>query len=245
MSAPTVIKLCADNVTDGARALAPGEGRRRELEIDAAALRVWLDHFAALPALEAEEAEARLHLAVPARRLVVRRAGGRLGAELGGTFVAATAEDIVAQLLAPAPNAGSAADVPVPDQPPPPKGRGRAQAWLLAALIAILAGSWSWALRSETPEGVAWIGEATERRAILRQAAGSYASEDERLSLDAAALLIATNDAGEETLRTTVRVGRRAGVAVLVAENGVLLEITPAGRIRIDSTDYQRVAAGP
>lgn len=245
MSATTVIKLSADHLAAEARALAPGDGRSREIEIDAIALRTWLENFAALPALETEDADARLYIAVPSRRLVVRRAGGRLGTEEGGTFVAATVDEIVGQLLAGTPRSTGAVEAPASELlPPPPKARVRAQAGLLVGLIVVLVGAWWWALQPELPAGVEWIGDGPERQSILGQAAGSYASDNERLSIDAAsARLIAINEDGEETLRTTVRVGRRAGVAVLATEAGVLLEITAVDKLRIDAIDYKRVAA--
>lgn len=245
MSAPPVIKLIAENLTDEARALAPAEGRRRPVEVDAAGLRIWLDNYAALPALDTEDAEARLYLTVPGRRLVVRRAGGRLGAEEGDTFVAATVEEIVTQLLAVSWSTGAGKEEPAPEVllPLPPRARARGQGWLLTGLIAICAAVWWWSFLPENPEGVEWIGDA-ERGAILTRAAGNYTSDDERLKLDASAQLTAMNVAGEETLRTTVRVGRRAGAVLLVTESGVLLEIMPDGHLRLDTSDYRRLPAG-
>jgi hypothetical protein len=244
MSAPTIIKIIAENVTGEARALAPGEGRRREVEIGETALRTWLDNFSALPALEAEDVDARLHVTVPARRIVVRRAGGRLGAEEGDTFVAATVDEILAQLMAASFAGGGMTDEAISEVLAPSRSRGRLQAALLAGLLAILAVCWWWSLRPETPNGVEWIGDASERQTILAQAAGNYASDNERLTLDASsAQLIANNEAGAETLRTTVRVGRRGGANVLVTEAGVLLELIAGNQLRIDAIDYRRVPA--
>ena len=67
---------------------------------------------------------------------------------------------------------------------------------------------------------------------------------DEARALESDARLTATNAEGQETLSTTVRVGRRAGVTVLATEAGVLLELAPNGHLQINATDYRRVPAG-
>jgi len=242
MSAPIVIKVIAENVTEEARVLAPGNGRRRPVEIEEPELRRWLENFAALPALDAEEAEARLHLDVSARRLVVRWTGGRLGVDERDAFVAATVDEIVARLRAETPRTDAGPAEAMADATPQSRSRVQAQVWLLAGLLAVFAAVCWWMLAPEKPEGVEWIGDAAERQTILTQADGKYASDNERLSLDgAAAQLTATNTEGVETLHTTVRVGRRAGTTVLVTEGGAILEIAASGQIRIDSTDYRRV----
>ncbi len=241
MSVPTAIKLIAENLSDEARALAPGEGRRT-VEVDAVGLRTWLDHFAALPAFETEEAEARLQLTVASRRLVVRWAGTRLGAEEGGNFVAATPEEIVALLLAPKAPAGEVAPAEVaPEETLASRQRARARGWLLVGLVVIFAGLCWWTTRPEVPDGVEWIDDSVERQTILSAAAGSYASEDEKLELEAAAGRLTAADAGgNETLRTTVRVGRRDGTNVLVTEAGVVLELVAEGRVKINGIEYRR-----
>jgi len=253
MSAPIAIKIIAENLTDQALALASGDGRRQPVEIDLVGLRSWLDNFAALPALDLEDADARLHLVLPARRLVVRRAGGRLGSEEADTFVAGTVDEIVALVVATPPPTGITANGVSLDVSPDvgldavqsERSRTPAQAWLLGGLLMGFALICWWTLPPEKPDGVEWIGNAVERQAVLTRAAGSYIGDDERLALDAgAARLTATNNAGEETLRTTVRVGRRGGIAVLVAENGVILEIMNNGQLRLDGTSYRRVPSG-
>ena len=242
MSAAIIIKVIAENVSEEARALTPGDGRRRPVEIDVAALHSWLGNFAALPVLEAEEAEARLHLDAPARRLVVRWAGGRLGVDERDAFVVATVDEIVTRLVTVTPPADAGSAEATSEATPQSRSRVQAQVWLLAGLLAVFAAVCWWVLAPETPEGVEWIGDAAERQTILTQADGKYASDNERLSLKGAtAQLTATNTEGVETLHTTVRVGRRAGTTVLVTEGGVILQIAGSGQMRIDSTDYRRV----
>jgi hypothetical protein len=255
VSAPACIKVIAQNLGDEARALDPHGGQRRAVELDEAALRVWLGHFAALPPLDAEDVDARLHLALPAGRLTVRWVGNRLGSELNGNFLAATADDIVAQVFPPAPSAGvesvpAVAGVVVTETDAPsavPVKRRLsplAQAGLLAALLAILAFNAWWFLRPATPEETEWIENTAERQAVLQRAAGSYASANERLDLDAAARLTATNEQGVRTLGTSVRAGRRRAATVLVTEAGVVIELVASGGLRIGGIDYRLVRAG-
>lgn len=239
MSTPALFTVIGENLTDEARALAPGDGRRRPAEVDAAGLHVWLGNFAGLPALDAEDAGARLHVSGSGRRFVVRRAGGRLGWEEGGNFVAASVDEIVAQLLAPPPAAVTAMDEAEPG--PPAKSSVRTQAWPLLGLLAVLVAACWWSFLPETPEGVEWVGSAAERDVILAQAAGTYLSDDEQLRLDAAGgRLTATDAEGKETLRTPVRVGRRGGSVVFVTDGGVVLEVSADGHLRLDATDYRR-----
>lgn len=258
MNASPPIRIAAQNVADEARAIAPGEGRRQPVEVDATALRAWLDNFSSLPPLEAEDADAQLHLSAGAQRLAVRWLGGRLGSEKSGTFVAATPGEIVADLLASA-RAGeksiapetAPASAPVAvgaeseaEPPARPRAHAGARMALLAALLAIFAALCWWHFRPEIPEGVAWIENATERDAILARAAGRYASDNERLTLDAKALLTAANEKGLPTLSTTVRVGRRGPATVFVTAGGVVLELAANGILRIDATDYRRLPGG-
>ena len=249
MSAPTVIRIVAQNLADEARALSPGEGRHREIEVDEAGLRSWLDNFAALPALEAEEADARLYLSVAASRVEVRWFGGHLGSEIGGTFLPATVNEIIGQALSipaaaePEPATGTPSQEPTPPTSRP--GRRRANGPMLAGLLAIFAVIIWWNTRPEMPEGTELIDSASERQAILDKAAGRYASDNERLSLDAAAgRLTATNGSGEQTLSTALRVGRKAGVPVLVTESGVVLEVAANGQLRLGAVDYRRLPSG-
>lgn len=249
MSTPAVIRIVAQNLADEARALSPGEGRHREIEVDEAGLRTWLDNFAALSALDAEEADARLYLSVAATRVEVRWFGGHLGSEIGGTFLPATVNEIIGQALS---TPAAAEPVPVTGaqttQPPMPTSRPsrrRANGPMLAGLLAIFAVIIWWNTRPEMPEGTELIDSAAERQAILDKAAGRYASDNERLRIDAAAgRLKATNETGEQTLSTTLRVGRRAGVPVLVTEAGVVLEVAANGELRLGAANYRRLPSG-
>lgn len=45
---------------------------------------------------------------------------------------------------------------------------------------------------------------------------------------------------GEETLQSPLRVGRRAGVTVLVTEGGAVLEVQGDGSLRIGDSPYER-----
>ena len=247
MNAPHGIKLIAENLAEEACALAPGGGWCRPIEIDAAGLRTWLDNFAALPALETEEANACLHLSVPGHRLVVRWIGGRLGTDVYGTFAAATIAEIEAQLLgAIPPSAGSPlAASAAPERTPPASARVRAQTCLLTGLLALFAVEGWWLAQPETIDGVEWITNANERQAVLDAAAGGHASDDEKLHLDAAtARLTATNPEGEQTLSTMVRVGRQTGGTVLATESGVLLHVVGNGQLRVNATNYRRIIPG-
>ena len=253
------IRLAAENVTAAALALAPREGRRQAVDLDETALRTWLKNFSALPALEAEDIGAQLHLAQGAHQLAVRWMGGRLGSEKSGTFVAATPDEILTDLLAPArahenpiaietarPRAlpGSAHDGSVAAPAPRAGTSPGAKLAILAALLAILAAVGWWNFRPATPEGVIWIESATERDAILSRTAGRYASDHERLTLDAKAQLTATNEKDAPLLSTSVRVGRRGTTTVFVTAAGVVIELSASGNLRIAATDYRRVAAG-
>jgi hypothetical protein len=245
MSAPVVVKVIARNLADDGRILAPGGGWSRPIETDAAGLQTWLQHFAALPGFETEEADARLIVTVRGRQLIVRRAGGRLGTEEHGTFVAGNLEEIQALFLtAQSPAASATApEEAAPIELPRKRARDRVQQWVLAGLLTILVAVGWWTSRPETPEGVEWIGNADEVRVILNSAGGTYATDDEKLVLDAATgRLKATNPEGQETLDVTVRVGRRAGIPVLVTTTGVVLEVPANNRLRIDATDYARVS---
>lgn len=255
MSAPAVIKVIAQNLGDEARALDAHAGQRRAVELDEAALRLWLGHFAALPPLDAEDADARLHLALPAGRLTVRWIGRRLGSEVNGNFLAATADEIAAQVFPPA-AAGDAGAAPAvvavavtdTEAPPstPPKRRlsARAQAGLLGVMLGALALNAWWFLRAAPPADTEWIEHAGERQVILQRAAGSYASANERLVLDAAARLTATDEQGVQTLGTSVRAGRRRAATVLVTEAGVVIELVAGGGLRVGQIDYRPVRAG-
>ncbi len=255
MNTALPIRIVAENLTGEAVALAPHEGRSHAVEINEAALRLWLRNYAALPALEAEDIGAQLHLALGARQLLVRWVGGRLGSDRAGTFVAATPDAIVSDFLPPAhapetpiagladyePSIGSQAESTAPSRQ---ETGPRSKLAVLAALVALLAvGCW-WNLRPETPDGVTWIENATERDTILGRAAGRYTSENERLTLDLKAQLAAANEQGAPTLNTTVRVGRRGDTTVFVTAAGVVIELAASGNLRIASTDYRRLATG-
>lgn len=247
MSAPLVIKVIARNLTEEGRVLAPGHGWSRPVETDATGLRAWLEHYSAQPAFETEEADARLLVTVCGRQLIVRRAGGQLGTEEHATFVAGTVDEIEAFLLsAQSSGASAVADEEAASvELPLGRDRVRVQRWVLAALLTILVAVGWWTSRPEMPAGVEWIGDAAESRSILNSAAGTYASDNEKLVLEAGAgRLTATNPEGQETLNLTVRVGRRAGVPVLVTEMGVVLELPAKNHLRINETDYARVSAG-
>lgn len=249
------IRLAAENVTADALALAPREGRRQAVDLDHAALRTWLKNFSALPALEAEDIGAQLHLTQGAHQLAVRWMGGRLGSEKSGTFVAATPDEILTDLLAPArahenPIAIEAArprDVPGPAHDgsvAAPAPRAGTKLAILAALLAILAAVGWWNFRPATPEGVTWIESVTERDAILGRTAGRYASDHERLTLDAKAQLTATNEKDAPILSISVRVGRRGSTTVFVTAAGVVIELSASGNLRIAATEYRRLDAG-
>lgn len=249
MNPAAPIRIVAENVIEEARALDAHGGRQHAIEANEETLRVWLSHFAALPALEAEEAGARLHLAHGSEHLLVRWAGGRLGSEKAGTFVAASAEAIVAELLARPSKAGGSFRIDVPaseaDEAETPAARARARARLvaLAALVVVFLGICAWHLRPTTPEGIVWIENPTERDAVLSAAAGRYTSDTERIQLDAKAGLSATSERGLPLLSTTVRAGRRGNASVLVTAGGVIVELAGDG-LRIGGTGYRRVAAG-
>lgn len=250
MNAPPIIRIVAQNVTDEARALAPGCGRRREVQVDENALRTWLDHFAGLSGFDAEDADARLYLTVPGRRVEVRWFGGKLGSEIGGTFLPATVDEIMGQTIptsAPTAPVAVASEPELPAQTPPTRrpGNGRTQGVLLVGLLAAIAVINWWNFRPKTPEGTEWIENAAERQAILQKADGKYASENEGLSLDAAARrLTGTDETGAQTLNTVLRVGRRAGVPVLVTEGGLVLEIAATGHLQLGAIVYRRLPAG-
>lgn len=247
MNPSVTIKLVPQNLADEAQALLPGEGWRREIEVDAPTLRRWLDNFAALPPLETEEAKAGLQLTRPTGRFVVKLLGGRLGTEQNATFVPATVDEIMAAAFAERRRGAEAteADALDPAISPALKAKGRAQRRLLVGLLAVLAGLIWWSLLPETPEGVEWLDQNSEARAILARAAGRYASDNERIVIDSAANLTASNEAGEQTLQTTVRVGRRAGLPVLVTEAGVLFELANDGTLHLREVLYRRGAEGP
>jgi hypothetical protein len=247
MNPSFTVKLVPQNLADDALALAPGEGWRREVEVDATALRRWLGNFAALPPLETEEADAGMILTNRADRMVVKRVGGHLGTEMNRTFVAATVDEIMSLAFTERPHGTEAAESAAVDSAisPAAQAKGRAQSWLLAGLLAVLAGLVWWSLIPETPEGVEWLDRTTEGQAILARAAGRYASVNERLVLDSAANLSASDEAGEQTLQTTVRVGRRAGTPVVVTEAGVLFELASDGTLHLGEIVYHRGAEGP
>lgn len=247
MNPSITIKLVPQNLADEARALLPGEGWRREVEVDATALRRWLDSFAALPPLETEEVDAALHLTCRTDRLVVKRFGGRLGTEKNHTFVAATVDEIMVVAMAEqspgveSPESG-ALD---PAISPAVKAKGRTQRWLLAGLLAVLAGLSWWRLLPETPEGVEWLDRTAEGQSILARAAGRYDSDNERIVLDSTANLTASAETGEQTLQTTVRSGRRAGTPVLVTEAAVIFELANDGTLHLGEIVYRRRSEGP
>lgn len=240
-SASPFVRIVAENLTDEARVIAPAEGRRREVEVETGVVRRWLENFSALPALDAEDAGARLHLSTPAHRLVVRWTGGHLGTDERGTFVAATVEEILANLLAGPEPVAARGEVVDSETPAPARRKPRAQGWLLAGLLLVFVPLAWWSLQSETPDGVEWVRDGAEGQAILAQTAGGYASDNERITLTAAASLVANNGEGQETLRTSVRVGRRAGLPVLVTETGVVLEVMADGTLRLGESVYRRV----
>jgi hypothetical protein len=255
VSPPARIKVIAQNLGDEARALDAHSGQRRAVELDEAALRAWLERFAALPPLDAEDADARLHLALPAGRLTVRWIGRRLGSEVNGNFLAATTDEIAAQVFPPAAIAEAAAtpavvsvvvtDGETPAAVPAKRRLGmRAQAGLLGALLAVLAFNAWWFLRLPPPDDTEWIESSSERQAILQRVAGSYASANERLVLDATARLTATDEQGVQTLATPVRPGRRRAATVLVTEAGVVIELTATAGLRVGGIDYRLVRAG-
>ena len=175
---------------------------------------------------------------------MVKRVGGRLGTEKNHTFVAATVDEIMMGAFA-EPSLGAestGSEAPDPAISPAVKARGRVQRWLLARLLAMLAGLSWWSLLPETPDGVEWLGRTAEGQAMLARAAGRYASANERIVLDSAATLTATNETGEQTLQTTVRIGHRAGIRVLVTEAGVPFELADDGTLRLGDVIYRRGA---
>lgn len=241
MSAPATASIILENLAAGALAVAPGDGRRPAVETDVDGVRRALEAFAALPARETEEADACLHLATPAHRLVVRHASGRLIAEEGGAFTATTVEEIVARLLSPATATDAAPDEAGPETSPSDVSHPRRKVWALAALLAVLPLVWWGTAQPETPEGVEWVQNAGERQTILASARGSYDSDDERLSIDdATSRLVVAAKTGEEMLRTSLRVGRRDGTPVLVTEAGVPLEIAADQTLRVGAAVYHR-----
>lgn len=255
MTSPLLTRIVTENLADEARAIAPHEGRHHAVEVDEAALHIWLRNFSALPALEAEDACAQLHLVHGPHQLLVRWVGGRLGSERAGTFVAATSDEIASDFLTSThAHEKSSADLASPertvgsDAEPAPRSRQEtgpgSKLAILAGLVALLAvGCW-WNLCPETPEGIIWVENATERDTILGRAAGRYTSENERLTLDLKAQLAAANEKGVPTLNTTVRVGRRGNTTVFVTAAGVVIELAASGNLRIASTDYRRLTTG-
>lgn len=256
MSEPAVINVIAQNLGGEARTLDAGAGQRRVAGLDETALRAWLGNFAALPALDAEDADARLHLTLPAGRLSVRWIGGRLGSEINGNFLVASVDEILAQAFPRVATEDAAADPvgtgvalkatanegePLPVAPVKRGLSGRARAGLLAASLAACAFNAWWVFRPATPDDTEWIDDTAERQAIFHRAAGSYASINERLVLDAAAKLTATNEQGVQTLATNVRAGRRRATTVLVTQAGVVIELAATGGLRIDGVDYRRL----
>jgi hypothetical protein len=242
MSAPATVSIILENLAPGALDVAPGDGRRPAIETDTEGVRAFLEAFAALPAVATEEADARIRLATPAHRLVVRHAGGRLIVEEADSFVATTVDEIVVRLFAPVAGKDLMADEAAPEPSPSGLPRRRRKVWVLTGLLVVLPLVWWSTMNPETPDGVDWVQNAGERQAIFANANGQYASDDERLNVDGAtAGLVVAAKTGEETLRTTLRVGRRAGVTVLVTKAGVLIEITADDRLSIGDAVYHRV----
>lgn len=251
---PTPIRIVAENLAEGARAVAPGHGTRRPVETSVADARVILERFAGLPAFEAEEADARLHLQTVDHRVVVRFAGGRLVLDEGATFVFATVEDILGRLGNHAPAAATVTaatvttttaaeltETPASAQPTEAR-RGPQKIWILAFLLAAFAAAAWWSTQPESIDGVEWVsGDAEE--SLLRKAAGDYASENERLRLEPEGRLVVSTTAGAEIMRSSLRVGRRANAAVFVTEGGVVLEFDESGVFRLDRLIYRRTPA--
>jgi len=257
MSTSGTFKISLENLADGARAPEPGRGRRAAVESDGPGLRTVIEAFAALPALEAEDAGARILVSISDRRIVVRSAGGRLIVEEGGSFAGATVDEIMERLssAAPASAAGASAGTSASargssgmsaeagSEPlPASSGSGRGRIWVFAALLVLFPVIWWASTRPATPDGVEWEGTQDARQAILGAAAAHYASSDEQLMVDApASRLVVSDKLGNETLATSLRVGRRAGIPVLVTEAGVVLEVGSDGSLRLNGETYQRV----
>lgn len=242
MSAIDKVSIVVENLTVGARAVAPGEGRLPAVEVDAEGVRTWLEAFAALPAPETEEADARINLITPRRRLLVRHASERLIMEEGDTFASATVDEIVARLFAPSDQSCAATDTAEADNLTPAVPRRGGKLWALVVLLALLPVLGWWTGQSDTPEGIEWVRDAGERQAILFAARGSYATDDERLTVDGASgSLVVAAHTGEEIIRTSLRVGRRGDVPVLMTEGGVLLEFAADNTLHLGDTVYHRV----
>jgi hypothetical protein len=256
MNHPAPIKIVAENLAEGARSLAPGHGTRRPVEASVAEARAILENFAGLPAFDAEEAEARLHLNTIDHRVVVRFAGGRLVLDEGVTFVFATVEEIIARLGNHAPAAvtttgatapgSTTATAPALAEAPvavePAAGRGRRKIWILSLLLVLFAAAAWWSVQPESIDGVEWVSGEVEQ-SLLRKAAGDYVSESEHLRLDPEGQLVVTTAAGAEIMRSPLRVGRRANASVFVTEGGVILEFDESGVFRLDRLVYRRTPA--
>ena len=92
------------------------------------------------------------------------------------------------------------------------------------------------------PSGVELESAENVCQAVLGKAAGQYGGDSGTLRIFAVdSRMVLTDNAGKVTLRTVLRVGRRAGVLVLVTEAGSVLEFAPDGVIRFGVVTYKRV----
>lgn len=241
MSAPLIARIALENLTVDAKATAAGEGRRPVYEGGAEAVHVLLENFKALGSVEAEDADARIHLTTPSQRVVVRHAGGRLIVDDGTSFTDATVEDIMVRIF----GSGFVTEISQVDQAPavvPPARSQRTKYLIFALLVGVFAlvNWWNW--RHEDAGGVEWIQPGNERQAILKLVSGAFASTNERLHIDASSAQLTVRDLrGQVVLRTSFRVGRSQEGPVLVTEAGVVYDVIANGVLRMGNTTYRRI----
>jgi len=255
---PTLLTLSTLNLSaDGTRILRDEDQRTAEVT-EAAALAV-LTAFAALPAMEVADADAKIYLAGPRGKVAVQNISGKLFVtsvpETVNTPVQRTPEETIALLTADAPVKVSAAVTAeaardaeiIAEVSRHPRGWGERlnSVWTLVALLIVAAIVVFFSFPSETIDGVDMIHDGARISRLNAEFNGRYGAPGATALVLVDGNLkgfqpVAGGAAEDQLFELGYRFGLREHHVVLLVENGTLLEPQPDGAMKYLESTYPR-----
>lgn len=227
--------------------------------LDESAVRACLEAFAAIPAVELTEVDAKIQLRHHQRQVAVYHSGNALYftpiPEASHTPTPGTPDEVLAYLTGtPAVTAEDPAVTAdgATESKPTRRGLGLsfgAQIAVLAVLVSILAGLYHYQLGDSTPADYVPLKEAAQIKALHQQYDGDYGdpSAADGLSFKVSGnnlQIFSTGPAGtprtlvrSESFRYALRAGDRIS---LIGNNGDILEFNPDGSLLFGETSYPR-----
>lgn len=242
---------------DGARVTPGSETPDREIA-PARALAL-LRSFAALPAIELVDVEARIYLTGPQEKVAVQNAQGKLFVaavpEAVNAAMERTPEEIIALLTANDPSAVAPLQhVNAPEGPAIERARHptRRRTWrsspaVLVVLALLTAGLAHLNFGPKAPQGITFISDAAKAAEFHRKLNGSYGRHGATLFRLAGGKLTGHPSTPDGTVGTQplleqrYRLGQRLDQIVLVLDNGAILEVRPDENLQFLQSVYPRL----